>query len=80
MLLIDDLSTVSVISLSTVGVKNMLSLEGKAIIKASDNQNGFASTLTRWIPGPRGTLSGERYHRFTYTEFVVLPTTGLDFS
>lgn len=57
----------------------MVSVEGKGVVKAGDNQNGFANTLTRWVGdgshGVRRKTTG--CHHFT--EFVVLPTRGVGF-
>ncbi|KAF8595384.1 exo-beta-1,3-glucanase [Ceratobasidium sp. AG-I] len=43
-----DSTDVYVYSLSTVGTTNMLSVGSTAIVKQSDNRNGFASTMTVW--------------------------------
>ncbi|KAI0748312.1 exo-beta-1,3-glucanase [Daedaleopsis nitida] len=45
---IDDTSSVSVYSLSTVGVTSQLSISGKGIIPASVSPDGFAFTATSW--------------------------------
>ncbi|THH31142.1 hypothetical protein EUX98_g3028 [Antrodiella citrinella] len=56
---IDDISTISIFSLSTVGVKYQLSLStvgatrklsvnSKGVVPASTNPNGFAATMTAW--------------------------------
>ncbi|KAI0082779.1 exo-beta-1,3-glucanase [Panus rudis PR-1116 ss-1] len=45
---IDSASTISIYSLSTVGVKNMLTVNGQSIAPASANINGFQATLTAW--------------------------------
>ncbi|KAF8584104.1 glycoside hydrolase family 55 protein [Ramaria rubella] len=64
-LTIDRASTINIFSLSTVGTKYQLSIEGRGLIAASKNGNGFASTVTSWRPYSR---------RRQYTEMVVLPT------
>lgn len=45
---IDSGSTISVYSLSTVGVTHQLSVGGQAVIPQSQNANGFQSTVTAW--------------------------------
>ncbi|KZT64335.1 glycoside hydrolase family 55 protein [Daedalea quercina L-15889] len=45
---IDVGSSVSVYSLSTVGVTHQLSVEGRGIVPSYANQNGFQSTMTVW--------------------------------
>ena len=43
-----SLCEVSVFGLSTVGVTWMLSVDGKGVIPANANPNGFAFTATAW--------------------------------
>ncbi|EUC54837.1 Exo-beta-1,3-glucanase, partial [Rhizoctonia solani AG-3 Rhs1AP] len=43
-----DSSDVYIYSLSTVGTTNMLNVGSTAIVKQSDNRNGFQSTATIW--------------------------------
>ncbi|KAK7693686.1 hypothetical protein QCA50_003257 [Cerrena zonata] len=45
---IDNDSAISIYSLSTVGLTHMLSVNGKAVIPASANPNGFQETVTAW--------------------------------
>ena len=45
---IDGASSLSVYSLSTVGVTHQLSVEGRGIVPAYENQNGFQATMTAW--------------------------------
>lgn len=45
---IDDTSTISVYSLSTVGVTYQLSVSSQPVIPQIVNVNGFASTATLW--------------------------------
>ncbi|KAN0101177.1 glycoside hydrolase family 55 protein [Tylopilus felleus] len=47
---IDSESSVSVYSLSTVGVAYQLSVGQNGVVPSSDNANGFQSTLTAWSP------------------------------
>ncbi|KIP08169.1 glycoside hydrolase family 55 protein [Phlebiopsis gigantea 11061_1 CR5-6] len=47
---IDSISTISVYSLSTVGVSNQLSVGNQAVIPSSQNVNGFQDTVTAWTP------------------------------
>ncbi|KAG8736584.1 hypothetical protein FRC10_009144 [Ceratobasidium sp. 414] len=41
-------ANVYVYSLSTIGTTNMLNVGSAAVVKQSDNRNGFASTMTIW--------------------------------
>ncbi|KAH9921800.1 beta-1,3-glucanase [Fomitopsis serialis] len=45
---IDAQSSISVYSLSTVGVTHQLSVGGRGIVPSYENQNGFQSTMTAW--------------------------------
>ena len=45
---VDDASSVSVYSLSTVGTTYQLCVSGQGVINQSLNQNGFAQTVTTW--------------------------------
>ncbi|EPT02026.1 hypothetical protein FOMPIDRAFT_141879 [Fomitopsis schrenkii] len=45
---IDGTSSLSVYSLSTVGVTHQLSVGGRGIVPSYENQNGFQSTMTAW--------------------------------
>ncbi len=45
---IDLDSSVSVYGLATVGTTSMLSIDGRPIIPASPNVNGFQHTVTAW--------------------------------
>jgi len=36
-------------SISTVGITHMISVDGKAVMKHSENRNGFAATVTGWV-------------------------------
>ncbi|KAF9235734.1 hypothetical protein BU15DRAFT_64576 [Melanogaster broomeanus] len=47
---VDSASSVTVYSLSTVGVTYQLSVGERGIVSASDNQNGFQDTVTAWSP------------------------------
>ncbi|THV07944.1 glycoside hydrolase family 55 protein [Dendrothele bispora CBS 962.96] len=38
-------------SISTVGVTHMVSVDGKGVMKHSENRNGFAATVTSWLSG-----------------------------
>jgi hypothetical protein len=63
-LIVDGESKINIFSLSTVGTRYQLSIEGRGVIQSSRNRNGFASTVTSWTPA--------RLRH--YTEMVVLPT------
>jgi len=45
---VDDTSSVSIYSLSTVGTTYQLSVSGRGVVNQSLNQNGFAQTVTTW--------------------------------
>ncbi|KAH0580279.1 hypothetical protein H2248_001793 [Termitomyces sp. 'cryptogamus'] len=45
---IDSGSDVAVYSLSTVGTTFQVSVDGKGVVRQSENRNGFASTVTAW--------------------------------
>jgi hypothetical protein len=45
---IDDESSVSIYSLSTVGVSYQISVQGQGIVDQSLNKNGFQETVTAW--------------------------------
>lgn len=45
---IDSDSDVHIYSLSTVATSYQVSVDGAGIVKAEDNLNGFASTVTLW--------------------------------
>ena len=47
---IDSLSDIHIYSLSTVASEYQLSMDSHGVVDASDNVNGFASTITAWTP------------------------------
>ncbi|KJA16119.1 glycoside hydrolase family 55 protein [Hypholoma sublateritium FD-334 SS-4] len=47
---LDSLSDIHIYSLSTVASEYQLSVHSHGVVSASDNDNGFASTVTAWTP------------------------------
>ena len=60
---VDSESTIHIYSLSTVGTTYQLSVNGKGIIKQSDNTDGFQETATVWIPASSSHQHSERFQR-----------------
>ncbi|KAF9458677.1 glycoside hydrolase family 55 protein [Collybia nuda] len=49
---VDRFSKVDIYSLATVSSSFQISVDGKGVVRDIDNNNGFASTVTLWRPGP----------------------------
>ncbi|KIM87551.1 glycoside hydrolase family 55 protein [Piloderma croceum F 1598] len=60
---VDSESTIQIYSLSTVGTTYQLSVNGKGIIKQSDNADGYQETATVWTPASSSHQHPKRFQR-----------------